>query len=335
MVNNDIRLSIGVPVYNQVSTIRATLLSVLSQNTAPFEVVVSENYSTDGTDKILEEFSPRIRIVRPSSHLGMTENWNFCVSQMKGNWFALISGDDLAKPCFVEELTKAAGSVEDAVLVRGDWENINAAGDVIESRRLLSVRKIIRPPQTWLEQLEGPKLSFAAFALKRSVWQQVGGFPVGISLIGDWAMWLKIAPFGAFVHAPHIVSQYRVIPRPDLDVGRIPATIKDEYTILFDVIAPYFKESNPLLPKLAAARLKGLLNYVYRQGAPQLSDASINYLTLISRVAGNEDFLNEWLVRPEVIPDSLGRRMCLGVKKIGRVILNLIHKVRCDFTSVS
>lgn len=52
-----IRVSIGIPTYNQAEYLEETILSVLNQTVPAYEIVVSNNHSTDDTEKILEKYS--------------------------------------------------------------------------------------------------------------------------------------------------------------------------------------------------------------------------------------------------------------------------------------
>ena len=54
MMKSRIRVSIGIPTYNQAEYLEETILSVLNQTVPAYEIVVSNNHSTDDTEKILE-----------------------------------------------------------------------------------------------------------------------------------------------------------------------------------------------------------------------------------------------------------------------------------------
>ena len=229
-------LSVGIPTYNQGEFLRETIVSLLNQEVAPFEIVVSNNHSTDRTSEVLEEFKGCIRVIQPPKHLGMMQNWNFLVENLKGTWFSLLSSDDVAKPNFAHTLIAGAALSPRAVLVRAGWENIDANGDVLDQRYLLSIRKIVSPPDTFYENLLGPKSSFAAFAVRHDAWQQVGGFPESCGLFGDWAFWIKLSPLGDFIYQHELISGYRTNYRPDLQLTRLLGEIKDELEVNLKVI---------------------------------------------------------------------------------------------------
>lgn len=227
----NMKLSVGIPAFNQGNYLRKTLDSLLMQEQQPYEIVVSDNHSTDETPDILEEYKDKIRIVRPPNHLGMMAHWNFLVSQLNGEWFTLLSSDDIAKPNYVSTLLEGISRSNNSVLVRAGWENIDENCEVTSTHYLLSVKRIVSPPNTLYENLLGPKTSFAAFAAKHGAWKEVGGFPENFKLIGDWGFWLKLSPLGDFIYEHQIISGYRTNYRPTISKVRLSAWVEDEIEI--------------------------------------------------------------------------------------------------------
>lgn len=230
------KLSVGVPAFNQGEYLKATLDSLLAQTISPLEIVVSDNYSTDETAGVLQEYQGKIRVIKPGTHLDMMAHWNFVVSNLKGEWFSLLSSDDIAKPNYVETLLSGISRSNKAIMVRAGWENIDSNGLVFDKRHLLSVRSVTHPPKTLYEQLLGPKVNFSAFAVRKSAWLKVGGFPEECALVGDWGFWLKISPLGDFVREMKIISQYRADYRPVLQKKRVVPWLKDELIISTEII---------------------------------------------------------------------------------------------------
>ena len=229
-------LSIGIPTYNQATFLEETILSLLNQKVPPFEIVVSNNHSIDGTESILKQFNEEVRIIYPPVHLGMMAHWNFVVSNLRSEWFSLLSSDDVALPNYVEGLCRGISRSENAVLVRSGYETINETGSIIERRYILSARRITKPPRTLLEQLEGPKINFAAFAARKDAWKKVGGFPEECALIGDWGFWIKISSLGNFVYERDIISRYRTAYRAGLEKARFLEELEDEVILHLKII---------------------------------------------------------------------------------------------------
>jgi glycosyltransferase involved in cell wall biosynthesis len=235
------KLSIGVPAYNQGSFLQETLESILHQDVPFHEIVVSNNHSTDTTAEVIasvqNRYPGRVRIVVPPTHLTMVANWNFVASQLTGDWFSLLSSDDLAMPNFVRSVQQAATLSSNAVLVRAAWRDIDNKGEPLADRHLLSVSAVTHPPKTLYEQRYGPKGSFAAFALRRDIWEKVGKFPEEVTLIGDWAMWLLAGALGDIVYTDDVIAAYRTGHQPDTLKARHHIHMR-EMLVMYQQILP-------------------------------------------------------------------------------------------------
>jgi len=249
------RLSVGVPVYNHGKYIKQTILSLLNQEVAPYEIVVSNNHSTDETQDVLKEFEGRIRIITPPDHLPLFQHFNFLISQLSGDWVALMGADDIAKPNWAKVLSSGIGVSKNTVMVRSGLEFIDGAGDVVNRHYLLSLRKITPPPKTFREGLLGPKSNLYFCAFKKETLDKVGRFPQEFALFGDWALYQRLAPHGIFVYQHDIIGQYRTLYRQGLQKRRLAAEIGDEvilYKTFFPAIAQrYFPSENHRIKKAA------------------------------------------------------------------------------------
>jgi glycosyltransferase involved in cell wall biosynthesis len=95
------KVSIGMPVYNREPYIPAVLDSVLSQTYRDFELLISDNASTDRTEAIGREYAARdsrIRYVRNATNLGLAGNYNSVFRLAVGEYFRWVAGDDLCAP---------------------------------------------------------------------------------------------------------------------------------------------------------------------------------------------------------------------------------------------
>lgn len=316
-------LSIGIPVFNQAGTIRETVRSVLNQ-TEPFDrILVSDNHSNDGTSELLKEFGDRIEIIRPPEFLSMTDNWNFCIKNLHTDWVSLLSGDDLIFSDFASEVRKAMSLTSDAVLVRGDWDFIDDSGNLQEHHRQLSVSTVTCRPKTWTEQLNGPKVNFASFAVKRAVWEKVGGFPRQFHLFQDWMFWLLISPHGSFIRVPKIIAAYRNQARVVLEKKRVPLRISDEYNFSLKILPNVSPGSlsRSTIRQARRFRLKNVLNYAAEHVGNQLDETSIRYLKEMGNACGQDGLVEKWLKSPhQISPHPLDRLKHLAKGAVRRLM---------------
>jgi glycosyltransferase involved in cell wall biosynthesis len=101
------RYSILLPTRNGLRYLPFAIDSVLSQPFQDFELVVSDNHSTDGTAAYLETIKdPRFRHIRPPQLLSMLAHFEYLTAQATGDWVTILGDDDGVLPFFFERLQK-------------------------------------------------------------------------------------------------------------------------------------------------------------------------------------------------------------------------------------
>lgn len=112
------RVSIGLPVFNGEQFLIRALDSLLAQDYSNFELIISDNGSTDGTEKICRDYAshdPRIRYIRQAYNLGSHENFNFVLRESRGEYFMWAAADDLWDRDFIGFLLEGLEKSSDAV----------------------------------------------------------------------------------------------------------------------------------------------------------------------------------------------------------------------------
>lgn len=97
------KLSVCVVTYNQEKYVRQCLQSILDQRISfDFEIVISDDFSTDKTRNILKEFSAKypdiIKLHLQKENIGPYENYSFVHKQASGEYIAHVDGDDYCLP---------------------------------------------------------------------------------------------------------------------------------------------------------------------------------------------------------------------------------------------
>ena len=89
-------VTIAIPTRNRGALLKRALESAINQSYPKIEIVVSDNNSTDETPQILNEFSGSgVIILRQRETVPMMENWNACLERASGEYFLLLSDDDV------------------------------------------------------------------------------------------------------------------------------------------------------------------------------------------------------------------------------------------------
>lgn len=121
MNENEPLISIGLPVFNGGKYIKEALDTALNQTYTNFELIISDNGSTDGTQSICVEYSARdnrIKYIRQPENKGAAWNFKFVLEQSVGARFAWIACDDYRDKNWLEFLAKNIG---EAAVVFGNY----------------------------------------------------------------------------------------------------------------------------------------------------------------------------------------------------------------------
>ncbi len=99
----EVFVTIAIPTFNRAALLRDCLISALGQAYQNFEVLVSDNASTDETPELLKEFSdPRLRVIRQKTNIGLIRNFNACLAEARGDYVVFVPDDDRIRPWMLE-----------------------------------------------------------------------------------------------------------------------------------------------------------------------------------------------------------------------------------------
>lgn len=204
------RLTIGLPVYNGARWVATTLESLLSQSFRDFELIISDNASTDETPEICEAIAQRdsrIRFVRQDVNRGLTWNWNHVFELSNSEYFKWSACDDVYDARFLEHCIAALDERPEVVWCYSRTRHINDRGDLLhgEATPVISYVKAHNSPREVCRTSPRPAQRFQAILLGRhgcmdsygvirsSVLRQTGLYPPFYGsekvLMAELALW--------------------------------------------------------------------------------------------------------------------------------------------------
>ena len=133
-VKNPPELTIGLPVFNGDNFLEDALDSILKQDFGDFELIISDNASTDRTDSICRAYAEkdsRIRYFRNHENIGAAGNWNRVFELSCGEFFKWIAHDDLHEPKFVSRCLEVLKREPSVVLAFTRATTVDARGKFI------------------------------------------------------------------------------------------------------------------------------------------------------------------------------------------------------------
>jgi glycosyltransferase involved in cell wall biosynthesis len=127
------RLTIGLPVYNGEKYVAESLEALLGQSFTDFELIISDNASTDSTGDICrgyEKQDSRVRYFRQQRNIGLAPNHNFVAEKARSELFKWASNDDLYARDLLERCIDALDKYPDVVLVHSWSAMVDDSGAV-------------------------------------------------------------------------------------------------------------------------------------------------------------------------------------------------------------
>lgn len=126
------RISVLITSYNQKTFLTEAIESVLSQTLQPFEIIIVDDCSTDGSQKIIENYTRNhpdiIKAYYHKQNLGIGKNRAFAQMQAKGDWLTYLDGDDRFLPEKLEMEFKTLQQHPDSKVVYSNFYSINEEG---------------------------------------------------------------------------------------------------------------------------------------------------------------------------------------------------------------
>lgn len=129
------RLSVGLPVYNGQNYLAQSLDALLDQSYPDFELIISDNASTDATAEICHTYAaadPRIRYIRQPRNVGAAPNHNLVFREAGGELFKWASHDDLYGRDLLRRCVDALDEHPEAVLSHAFLAIIDGQDQVVE-----------------------------------------------------------------------------------------------------------------------------------------------------------------------------------------------------------
>ncbi len=124
-------VSIIIPTYNRPAYLKQAILSVLEQTYQNIEVIVSDDFSNDNPQAIIDGFNDsRLRLRRNETNLGVGLNVTYAFKEAKGKYVASLNDDDIWQKDFLAKLVPHLEANPEVVLAFCDYYIIDAGGKV-------------------------------------------------------------------------------------------------------------------------------------------------------------------------------------------------------------
>lgn len=220
-------ISFCIPSYNGRHYLDQAVESVLKQELTDFEVIIVDDYSTDGSFELARQLAAkdcRIRAYRNEKNLGIVANWNRCLEVAQGEWIKYVFQDDWLAPKCVSKLLSTAVRTgckflicEREIQLEDDisWEIRNwFATKALRFCDVFPGRDCVSPKEFCLGMLKHLGNNFigepTSALIHRSCFFRHGTFNRRLVQMCDLEFWCRLACYEGVAYVPERLATFRV-----------------------------------------------------------------------------------------------------------------------------
>jgi glycosyltransferase involved in cell wall biosynthesis len=193
------RVSVALVAFNRAEQLRTTIETILAQTYDDFELVVSDDCSTDGTEDVCRALAAtdrRIVYRRNPVNLGMPGNLNAAIAATSGELIANLHDGDVYEPTLLERWVAAMDACPDAAFVFNAYRWLRPDGTTARIYRV--DMPACAPGTVLLERVFFRRWRFnspvwGTVMARRSAYEQAGPFDPAFGIVADVAMWMRLA----------------------------------------------------------------------------------------------------------------------------------------------
>lgn len=205
-------LSFAIPIRNGEHVLPELLDSLLAQDFSDFEIIVSDNASTDRTFEVCQQYvrkDKRVRYHRNQENIGLNANFNLLIKLAHGKYMRWIGGDDRLEPDYASKCIAVLEARPDAIGVTTYQDFVDDHGnrDYCEYRgRRLDYPQAHRryARMVWFMTRDYRYIDPIYTMMRRDILQQIGGHRAILS--ADQVLAVEISLWGAFAHVPECLA---------------------------------------------------------------------------------------------------------------------------------
>lgn len=196
------RISVIIPSYNSAPFLRQAVTSAVDQVPGPYQVLVQDGGSTDGTLDILRSFDDRVAWVSAPDD-GQSDALNKALARATGDVVLWLNADDVLVPGAIAAASAAFASDPDLAFAYGNFDIIDGAGALL--------RSYWSSPYSWKRVFDrGCYIFSGSLFVSRQGLVAIGGFDRSLRACMDLDLMLRLDAAGPSTHLGRTIAQFRI-----------------------------------------------------------------------------------------------------------------------------
>lgn len=181
------RVSVLLVSYNNRVDIERCLASLLDQQYPDYEIIVVDNVSQDGSAALIAAEFPQVKLIRAEENLGFGGGNNLAAAHASGEYLAFLNPDTITEPDLLELMVYTLakdpqiGLVTPKILLVSPLGRINTCGNSVHFTGFGYLRGWMMHASEMNREEEVFSISGAAFMMRKSLFNSLGGFDTGFS----------------------------------------------------------------------------------------------------------------------------------------------------------
>jgi glycosyltransferase involved in cell wall biosynthesis len=302
------KISVIVPIYNQAPFIRETVDSVLDQDYAAIELVLSDDGSTDGTSDILREYAAReperVKVMGSERNTGIAGAFNRALDAHTGEYIAWLGGDDVMLPGKLSRQIEALRARPEAIGCCHDAEVFDSASGRSYGRftEVYNGRRGVRDGGVELV-LDPVYLMLPSTMMVRSTAVGELRFDQRVRVSNDWLFDIHLFQRGPIIGLDEVLARYR---RHQSNATSQLSDVLEDALVVLAVADARYPELRRLIRVRRIAAIFGEASRRWRAGERRKA------LSFLAAAAGSGGVWRSLGVGVSLVRVELGRRR-LGV----------------------
>ena len=241
------KVSVIIPAFNHEQFVAEAIQSVLDQTYQDFEIVITDDGSTDSTVDVIKTFvDERIKLFCFQQNQGASKAANNCIAHSSGEYIAMLSSDDAFYPDKLEKQVEFLENHTEVGAVFSQAEIINEQGSLLEKQDHFYQTAFLHENRSRFEWLHyfffnGNCLCHPSALIRRQCYEHMGQYEEYYAQLPDFDFWIRLCSHYDIYIIPEKLIKFRVRSNEANASGNRPETIVRTRTELFNILRGYKK----------------------------------------------------------------------------------------------